>query len=152
MTTDVGTEPRKRLTPRQLLKLFEQHKGVCVICGFQIDAGKKWVDTLKGEKGFIDEHGRPLGLGGSNDLSNRGPAHIHCAEGKTVEDKARINKAKAQKRRHLGIIQPTQKIPSQPFPISDRKKKHDQAAAAKLPVPPRRAIFRDIPTRGNTNG
>lgn len=121
MTTDVGTTKRERLTPRQLLKLWETEGGVCCICGFKIDPGKKWLDTLKGEKGFIDEHGRALGLGGSNKLSNRGVAHIRCAEVKTREqDMPAINKAKAQKRAHLGIAKHVAPIKSAKFKISPR--------------------------------
>lgn len=121
MTIDVGTTPRERLTPRQLLKLWETEGGVCCICGFKIDPDKKWLDTLKGEKGFIDEHGRALGLGGSNKLSNRGVAHIHCAKVKTSEqDMPAINKAKAQKRSHLGIAKDVAPIKSAPFKISPR--------------------------------
>lgn len=100
---DVPTTPRKRLTPRQLLKLYEDAGGLCCICGLPIDPGRAWVETLKGEKGFIDEHKRALVLGGGNEIENRGPAHIHCADVKTADDMERANKAKAQKRQALGI-------------------------------------------------
>lgn len=93
---DVGTTKRKPLTPTQRLKLFEDHKGICKLCGLKI-IGKKW----------IDEHGRSLGLGGSNDNSNRYPVHVACAEAKTHdEDMPRINKAKRQKKAALGIKEP----------------------------------------------
>lgn len=70
---DVGTTVRKALTPTQRLKMFEAHKGMCVLCGAKIQAGEPW----------IDEHLTALGLSGSNDLKNRGPAHLKCAEAKT---------------------------------------------------------------------
>jgi 5-methylcytosine-specific restriction endonuclease McrA len=89
----VGTTPRKNLTPTQRLRLFEQHKGVCCICGAYIKAGERW----------IDEHIIPLGLGGSNDIENRAPAHEKCAALKTKDDQKQIAKAKRQKRAHLGI-------------------------------------------------
>lgn len=96
--TDVPTTKRKSLSPMQRLKLFEDHGGICVVCERKIDAGEPW----------IDEHLRALGLGGSNDLDNRGPAHAHCADTKTrTEDIPRIAKAKRQKAKHLGI--PTRK-------------------------------------------
>lgn len=97
MVEDVGTTKRKPLTPTQRLKLFEEHGGICKLCGLKI-IGKKW----------IDEHGRSLGLGGSNDNSNRYPVHVACAAVKTHdEDMPRINKAKAQKKAALGIKKET---------------------------------------------
>lgn len=95
--TDIGTTKRRPLTPSQRLKLFEDHDGICVICGRAIRSGEKW----------IDEHIRALGLGGSNDPENRGPAHETCAATKTrKEDMPRIAKAKRQKRKLLGIKKP----------------------------------------------
>jgi 5-methylcytosine-specific restriction protein A len=93
MSEDVATTKRKPLTPTQRLALFEAYKGLCCVCGFKIHLGEKW----------IDEHLRALGLGGTNQWDNRGPAHVKCAEIKTVGDMAAINKAKAQKRSALGI-------------------------------------------------
>jgi hypothetical protein len=100
MTEDVGTTRRKPLTPTQRLKLFEAWHGCCCICERKIQAGEKW----------IDEHIRPLGLGGTNYLDNRGPAHVVCADAKTHGedgDLARIAKAKRQKMRHVGIRPPS---------------------------------------------
>jgi len=93
MTEDLGTTPRKVLTPRQRLALFEAFKGICPLCEQRIQVGEKW----------IDEHMRALGLAGSNDWDNRAPVHEHCAKLKTKDDMARINKAKRQKMHHLGI-------------------------------------------------
>lgn len=134
--TDLGTTPRKPLTPRQRLKLFEDEKGLCCICGLKI-VGK-----------FIDEHKRALALGGSNDLDNRGVAHPKCAAVKTHdEDMPRIVKAKAQKRAAHGIKAAKGKpIQSAAFAKvekparSDRKEKIDKKALA--PLPPRR-MYRD---------
>jgi len=125
LTTDLGTTQRKSLTPTQRLKLFERHKGICVVCGKQIQAGELW----------IDEHVRALGLGGSNDDDNRAPAHKACAADKTfgkAGDNARIAKAKRQKMRHLGIEAPKQKIQSRGF--SNRRK---QPRIEKKTLPPR---------------
>ena len=126
MTTDVGTTPRKPLTPTQRLKLFEAHGGKCALCGLQIQAGEKW----------IDEHLRALGLGGSNDLDNRAPVHVACAKAKTNnEDIPRIAKAKRQKMAALGIRRSTgQKIVSRGFARKQRTPK---------PSLPPRALFRD---------
>lgn len=121
MTEDVGTTKRKPLTPTQRLALFERKKGICCVCGLKI-CGK-----------FIDEHWRALGLGGSNDLSNRDIAHPACADIKTrKQDIPAINKAKAQKKAALGIKrEPRQEIKSRGFPAKERN-------TDRLPIPPRR--------------
>lgn len=127
VTTDVGTTPRKPLTPRQRLKLFEEHKGICVLCGLQIRSGEKW----------IDEHLRALGLGGSNDFDNRAPVHVACAEAKThKEDIPRIAKAKRQKMAALGIKRSGPKIASRGFPRKQRPEK--------IGLPPRKSLYEDI--------
>jgi len=101
--TDVGTTPRKPLTPTQRLALFEREHGKCCICGLKIVGS------------FIDEHKRALGLGGGNEPENRGVAHPKCAAIKTHDqDMPAITKAKAQKRAALGIKAEKQKIPSPP--------------------------------------
>ncbi|KFG68669.1 HNH endonuclease [Microvirga sp. BSC39] len=100
MSEDVGSTPRKALTPTQRLKLFESWHGCCCICERKIQAGEAW----------IDEHIRPLAMGGTNELDNRGPAHKACADAKTHGkdgDLARIAKAKRIKMRHVGIRKPS---------------------------------------------
>lgn len=100
--TDIGTTPRKPLTPAQRLRVFEERGGICCVCDRKIMAGEPW----------IDEHGRALGLGGSNAASNRFVAHVACAAIKTNGpdgDLARIAKAKRIKRKHLGIRDPRRK-------------------------------------------
>lgn len=122
---DLGSTGRKPLTPTQRLKLFEAHKGICCLCGGRIFGGN-----------WIDEHLRPLGLGGGNESENRGPAHLRCAGLKTPADLRRIAKAKAQKKKHLGISQPLKKkIPSRPFPDVYREH-HDPS-----PLGPPRPLF-----------
>jgi 5-methylcytosine-specific restriction protein A len=109
MTSDVATTPRKPLTPRQRLKLFEDRKGLCHRCGLKIVGS------------FIDEHVIPLALGGSNDWSNRAVTHPKCAAIKTrEEDMPRIAKAKRQKRAAHGIVAPAAKIESRGFAISEK--------------------------------
>lgn len=131
MTTDVTTTARKPLSPTQRLKLFEAHKGLCGLCGAQIRAGEPW----------IDEHIIPLGLGGSNDLTNRAPVHAACAASKTHGkdgDAAKIAKAKRVKMRHLGMIKPKQKINSRGFP------KYEKERPASEKVMARRSMFEDM--------
>lgn len=122
MTIDVGTTPRKPLTPTQRLRLFEAHKGVCCCCGLYIKAGERW----------IDEHIIPLALGGTNDLENRAPAHEKCAALKTKDDMERIAKAKRQKRAHLGIKVKPPQIISRGFPKREKTRRF-----LKTPLPPK---------------
>ena len=128
MTEDVTTTKRKPLTPAERLKLYEENKGLCGICGLKIYAGEKW----------IDEHMKALGLGGSNDKGNRKPVHLRCAEVKTrEEDMPRINKAKAQKKAHLGIKrESTRPMQSRGFPQGKTRQ-------AK-PMPARRPMYEEI--------
>lgn len=126
--SDVGTTPRKPLTPTQRLKLFEAHKGICGICTREIRGGEPW----------IDEHMRPLALGGSNDLENRRPVHVACAAAKTSNDLASIAKAKRQKRASLGIKKEGPKIQSRGF---DRAEKHRAIDKTVLPGLPRRGLY-----------
>jgi 5-methylcytosine-specific restriction enzyme A len=131
MSTDVGTTPRKPLTPTQRLKLFEAHKGICALCGLRIAPGVAWCD----------EHLRALGLGGSNDTSNRAPVHVACADGKTQQqDMPRIVKAKRQKMAALGIKRDAaQKIKSAGFPQVEKPRRGvDKSAIEPLP---RRSIY-----------
>lgn len=96
---DVGTTARKGSSQTKKLAMHERQKGICPLCN---------KEMLSGEK-LIDEHLRALGLGGSNDDSNRALVHATCAYAKTYGsdgDLAKIAKAKRQKMRHLGINQP----------------------------------------------
>lgn len=84
---------RKPLTKRQRVRMHDEHGSKCVVCLEPIPAGEP----------FIDEHIIPLAIGGSNDASNRGPAHVGCAKIKTVRDQAVIAKSYRVRARHLGI-------------------------------------------------
>ncbi len=88
-------EKRKPLTGLQRAKMFADHDGKCCICGQRIQAGEKW----------IDEHQRALALLGTNDMSNRGPAHVDCAKEKTRRDIDMIAKAKRIFAKHHGAWQ-----------------------------------------------
>lgn len=71
-------EKRKPLTKLQRAKMFVAHGGKCCVCSELIDAVR--------DKGFIDEHIIALENGGTNAMSNRGPAHKACARQKTATD------------------------------------------------------------------
>lgn len=85
-------EKRKPLTTKQRVEQFQKHKGKCCICGLQIMVGAKW----------IDEHELALELLGSNDMANRGIAHLDCAKAKTKIDMGLIAKAKRRQAKHIG--------------------------------------------------
>lgn len=103
--TDVGTTHRKRLTPRQRLKVWERDGGICCLCHAPIDGVReKW----------IVEHIVALELGGLDEEANMGVAHLKCADEKTNGsdgDHARAAKAKRAKRRHIGISESKNPLP-----------------------------------------
>lgn len=86
-------EPRVSLRGKRRVQLFLDHDGVCVICKGKIDGVKeRW----------IDEHIIPLSRGGTNDLSNRGPAHEKCAIEKTKTDVKGLAKDRRIYSKHIG--------------------------------------------------
>lgn len=97
--TDVATTHRRAMSPTRRLRIWEAHKGVCILCSRPIDgAREKW----------IVEHKRALALGGADDDANCGPAHEACADEKTLrQDMPAIVKAKRQKMKALGIRTPS---------------------------------------------
>ena len=97
-------EPRKRLTPKQKLKMFLAHDGICCICGCKIN----------GVKEAWDEHVDPLWLNGSNDKANRKPAHAKCARLKSANESADRAKVQSVAEKHFGA----RKQPSRPMPGS----------------------------------
>ena len=105
MNEDVGTTKRKNITPRLRLKIWEAHKGICVLCSAKIDGVReRWVA----------EHVIPLSLGGEDAESNMGPAHEACAIKKTfgrTGDIAKAAKAKRVKSKHLGIKKSKNPLP-----------------------------------------
>lgn len=132
--TDVGTTERLKLSPTKRLKLFEQHKGLCALCGKEIRSGDSW----------IVEHLRPLSLGGTNDAANLAPVHMGCADAKTHGkdgDLAKAAKSKRVKMAALGIKNETRKkIQSRGF---DRVEKVGKVSKQELPPLPRRMMFVD---------
>ena len=105
MNEDVGTTKRKNMTPRLRLKIWEAHKGICVLCRDKIDGVReRWVV----------EHLVPLALGGEDAESNMWPAHEACAIKKTfgrTGDIAKAAKAKRVKSKHLGLKKSKNTLP-----------------------------------------
>lgn len=95
MNEPITIHKRKPLTAKERVELFRAHDGMCCLCGGKIQVGEAW----------IDEHQRALAMGGTNDLSNRGPAHVKCAKVKTKDDMGQIAKAKRREAKHMGATQ-----------------------------------------------
>jgi 5-methylcytosine-specific restriction protein A len=93
MNAPVIVPPRRSLTKKQRVDLFDSHGGVCVICKRKIKAGEKW----------IDEHINPRAISADDSLPNRGPAHVSCAQKKTKKDRRDIAKVIRMRAKHLGI-------------------------------------------------
>lgn len=102
--TDLATTPRRKLSTRDRLAVFERAGGICVLCSRKIAAGERW----------IAEHIRALGLGGEDAPDNMAPAHEACARAKTNGrdgDLARIAKAKRVKAKHIGAHRSARPMP-----------------------------------------
>src|SRR6478736_10123981 len=97
VTSDVGTTPRRAMSPMRRLRIFEQHAGRCVLCDCRIKAGDMWTV----------EHLRALALGGEDVDENCGPAHEACRRIKDKTDVASIAKAKRVKAKHYGARKPS---------------------------------------------
>ena len=95
--TDVGTTPRKPMSQMRRLRIWEVHKGVCILCGLKIDGVRE---------DWIVEHIRALVLGGADSDDNCAPAHETCRRVKDKADVRSAAKAKRMKARHLGIKKP----------------------------------------------
>lgn len=100
--SEVATTPRRTMPPARRLKIWERHKGVCILCKEKIDGVREpW--TI--------EHIRALGLGGEDTDDNCGPAHEGCRRKKDKGDVAAIARAKRRKAKHLGIRQSRNPMP-----------------------------------------
>lgn len=99
--------PRKPLTNKQRLQLLIANGGKCCICGQKIEGYReRWDDYDLGSIQFVDEHVNPLWLTGTNDRSNRGPAHVACARQKTSKEAAERAKSRRISERHFGARKP----------------------------------------------
>lgn len=104
----VVTTPRKGSSASKKLAMHERQGGICPLCQDPMVPGQK----------LIDEHMTALGLGGSNDDSNRALVHATCAYAKTFGaegDIAKIAEAKRRKARSLGLTAPKRPIQSRGF-------------------------------------
>jgi 5-methylcytosine-specific restriction enzyme A len=91
---------RKRLSKRLKRQIWDAHSGCCCICGAPI-----------GAKAWVAEHKVPLSMGGVDDASNMGPAHLGCARIKTSEEAPVRAKADRQRAVHVGAKAPRRPMP-----------------------------------------
>lgn len=89
-------EPRKPLTPKQRAQVHADNDGLCYLCGHPIA-----LEEMQ------DEHVICLGIGGSNDLRNRKPAHADCHKFKTALDRQVIAKVNRIRKREAGEVKPS---------------------------------------------
>lgn len=104
MTEDVGTTPRRKLSTRERLAVWEKCKGICQgPCGRKLTPSDQWQA----------DHPRALGLGGDDNPDLLVVLCEWCFPTKNANDASRIADAKRQKARNIGIKrQPT----GRPFP------------------------------------
>jgi 5-methylcytosine-specific restriction protein A len=91
---------RKPLTTKQRAQLFLSHEGICCLCHTKI-VNEPW----------IDEHLLPLAMDGSNDMENRGPAHVRCARIKTAKDATDRAKVRRVAEKHIGAKRSSRPLP-----------------------------------------
>lgn len=124
---DVGTTKRGSMTPSRALRIWEQHKGICVLCGVKISVNDDW---------YV-EHIRALELGGPDTDDNCGPAHYYHKYAKDAADHSAAAAAKRKKRVHLGIKNPRRrKLRSRGF--AKAPPQHSATKPLERPLPERR--------------
>jgi len=97
----MGYVKRKSLSAKIRLQIFQNHKGLCHICGGKVSVGEAW-DV---------EHVIPLAMGGDDNETNWAVAHVKCHREKTVSDVVGIAKAKRREARHRGSHQSRTPLP-----------------------------------------
>ena len=121
----------RRMAKARRLRVWEAHKGHCHLCCLPIKQGEAWHV----------EHIIALACGGADDDANMAPAHIDCHAPKTRDDVRMAAKIKRVAARHVGAKPPLkQRIANRGFDKRER--------AEKLPLPPRRPMWIDMPRRG----
>ena len=83
-------------------RIFEQHGGVCHLCGQKIDGTRERWDA---------EHIVPYALTRDDSDENLAPAHVDCHKAKTRQDVTAIAKAKRVAAKHNGAFQTRSKLP-----------------------------------------
>ena len=95
---------RKSFSPKERLRLFDLHGGVCWLCDVVIDQKREAWEV---------EHTLALALGGDNSDDNLRPAHVRCHKAKTAADVGKTAKANRQRNKYLGAR--TSRWPKSPY-------------------------------------
>lgn len=89
-------EERNRLTKSQIWEMYQRQDGMCVLCPNRLETkGHMPVQ-------FIDEHLKPLWMGGTNELINRALVCKPCATEKTRKEATVRAKVKRVREKHTG--------------------------------------------------
>lgn len=103
-----NTNRRRTFTDLQRAAFFEQHKGICYLCGQKVRApGEKWEIEHIIAREIMGE--------GADDDSNLAIAHVDCHRVKTAHDKATIAKSNRIRAKHIGAHRSAHPIPNRPF-------------------------------------
>lgn len=100
--TELTATPRRPMGNARRLRIWERHKGVCVLCNEKIDGVRE---------AWTVEHIRALGLAGADEDENCGPAHERCRRVKDKADVKAIAKAKRVKGKHIGAWRSSSPMP-----------------------------------------
>ena len=92
---------RRVLIPRERVRLFTLHGGICHLCECRIMPGEAWDIS----------HDLALALGGADDDANRMPAHRKCHRVRTNADMGAIAKAKRREAKHIGAYRSKSPLP-----------------------------------------
>lgn len=88
---------RRSFTRSQRIDVLHANSGQCHHCHQTINPAREEFEV---------EHVVPLALGGTDDVSNLKPIHLHCHREKTRSDVKKIAKAKRVKAKHEGRFRP----------------------------------------------
>lgn len=115
---------------RVKLRIFERENGICHLTGTKIQPGDQW-DA---------DHKVPLILGGEHRESNLFPAIRADHRKKTAAEMAVKSKVAAVRKKHVGITQPTGKLRSAGFPVTEKAESRSPKA-----MPARRPLYEAKP-------
>src|SRR5690242_2258770 len=97
-----GSVMRRKLSTRDRERLLTKHGSVCHICLLTIHPGQRWEVSPP----------IPLAAGGSDDASNRAPAHFKCHRRVTRDiDIPLIAKVRRKRQKHNGSFRTSRHLP-----------------------------------------